>query len=276
MQVRVDGLFVYPVKSCGGVRLDAAEVTATGFEWDRRWMVVGADGRFLSQREHSRLALVRAKLTDDRLVLSAPHLVDFPVPLEGTPDVPIKATVWRDECDAIDEGGAAARWFTDHLGVDARLVRLADDDARPLGTSAAQPGDRVSFADAYPFLLLSQASLQRLNNRLNLPVPMDRFRPNIVIDGCEPHAEDSWGAVRIGEVDFAVAKPCSRCVVTTTDQQTGERGREPLQTLATYRLQEGEVLFGQNLVHRGTGTVRRGDRVVILALHRHSTSFCDD
>ncbi len=276
MQVRVDGLFVYPVKSCGGVRLDAARVMTTGFEWDRRWMVVGADGRFLSQREHPRLALVRAKLTDDRLVLSAPHLVDFPVPLEGTPDVPVRVTVWRDECDAIDEGVAAAQWFTDHLGVDARLVRLADDDARPLGTSAAQPGDRVSFADAYPFLLLSQASLQRLNNRLNLPVPMDRFRPNIVIDGCEPHAEDSWGAVRIGEVDFAVAKPCSRCVVTTTDQQTGERGREPLQTLATYRLQEGQVLFGQNLVHRGTGTVRTGDRVVILALHRHSASFCDD
>ncbi len=276
MQVRVDGLFVYPVKSCAGVGMDAARVMTTGFEWDRRWMVVGADGRFLSQREHPRLALVRVRLTDDRLLLSAPHLADFHVPLENTPDVPVRVTVWRDECDAIDEGGAAAQFFTDHLGVDARLVRLADDDARPLGTSAAQPGDRVSFADAYPFLLLSQASLQRLNNRLNLPVPMDRFRPNIVIDGCEPHAEDSWGAVRIGEVDFAVAKPCSRCVVTTTDQQTGERGREPLQTLATYRLQEGQVLFGQNLVHRGTGTVRTGDRVVILALHRHSASFCDD
>ncbi len=273
--IRVDGLFVYPVKSCGGVEVESARVTATGFEWDRRWMVVGADGSFLSQREHPRLALVRVRLREDRLVLSAPHLADFPVPLAGTSDVPARVTVWQDDCDAFDEGIAAAEWFTDHLGVEARLVRLADDDARPLGTSAAQPGDRVSFADAYPFLLLSQGSLKRLNNRLNLPVPMDRFRPNIVIDGCKPHAEDGWGAVRIGEVDFAVAKPCVRCVVPTTNQQTGERGREPLKTLATYRLQDGQILFGQNMIHRGSGTVRVGDRIVILSLHRDSTPFCD-
>jgi uncharacterized protein len=276
MQVRVDGLFVYPVKSCRGVQVDAARVTATGFEWDRRWMVVGSDGHFLSQREHPQLTLVRVRLAEDRLVLSAPHLADLDVGLETKPGSPIRVTVWRDECDAIDEGGAAARFFTDHLGIDARLVRLAGDDARPLGTTAAQPGDRVSFADAYPFLLLSQGSLQQLNNRLNLPVPMDRFRPNIVVDGCKPHAEDTWGSVRIGEVDFAVVKPCSRCVVTTTNQLNGERGREPLQTLATYRLQDGQVVFGQNLIHRGTGMVRVGDRVAILALHRQSTSFCDN
>ena len=274
--MRVESLFVYPVKSCGGVQLDAARVTATGFQWDRRWMVVGTDGRFLSQREHPGLALVRVRLTEDSLVLSAPHLADLRVPLEIAPNAPVRVTVWRDECAAIDEGGPAAQFFTDYLGVDARLVRLADDDARPLGTTAAQPGDRVSFADAYPFLLLSQGSLQHLNNRLNLPVPMDRFRPNIVVDGCKPHAEDSWGSVRIGEVDFAVVKPCSRCVITTTNQQTGERGREPLQTLATYRLHDGQVVFGQNLVHRGSGTLRVDDRIVVLALHRHSSSFCDD
>jgi hypothetical protein len=190
--------------------------------------------------------------------------------------VPVRVTVWRDECEAIDEGDGAARWFTDHLGVGVRLVRLANDDARPLGTTAAQPGDRVSFADAYPFLLLSLGSLRHLNSRLNLPVPMDRFRPNIVVDGCKPHAEDGWASIRIGEVDFDVTKPCARCVVTTTDQETGERGREPLQTLASYRTEDGRVLFGQNLVQRGTGTVRVGDDVEILALHRHTTPFCDD
>jgi uncharacterized protein YcbX len=274
--IRVTGLSVYPVKSCGGIRVDAAAVTATGFRWDRRWMVVGEDGRFLSQREHPRLALVRVKTTDDRLVLSAPHLSDLHVPFERDEDSRVRVTVWRDECDAVNEGAAAAAWFSDHLGVGVRLVRLADDDARPLGSTAAQPGDRVSFADAYPFLLISEGSLQHLNKRLNLPVPMDRFRPNIVVDGCRPHAEDDWGTVRIGEVDFAVVKPCSRCVITTTNQQTGERGREPLHTLATYRLQDGQVLFGQNLVQRGSGVVRVGDRVVILDLHRHSTPFCDD
>lgn len=274
--IRVDGIFVYPVKSCAGIQMDAARVSATGFEWDRRWMVVGEDGRFVSQREHPRLALVRTRIAGDNLVLSAPVLADLEVPLQGRSEPSIRVTVWRDECDAIDEGPSAASWFTDHLGSGARLVRLADDDARPLGTTAAQPGDRLSFADAYPFLLLSQGSLQRLNTQLNLPVPMDRFRPNIVVDGCGPHAEDEWGSVRIGDVDFAVVKPCSRCVVTTTNQQTGERGREPMQTLATYRLQDGQVLFGQNLVHRGPGTIHVGDRVEVLELHRHSTPFCDD
>jgi len=274
--ISVDALYVYPVKSCGGVQLDAARVTATGFEWDRRWMVVGEDGRFLSQREHPRMALVRVRIAEDRLLLSAPHLVDLAVPLERDEESAVRVTVWNDECDAVDEGGAAARWFADHLGIGARLVRLADDNARPLGATAAQPGDRVSFADAYPFLLLSQGSLQQLNRRLNLPVPMDRFRPNIVVDGCKPHDEDSWGSVRIGDVDFAVVKPCARCVVTTTNQQTAERGPEPLQTLATYRLEDRQVLFGQNLVHRGSGTVRVGDQIVILELHRHTTPFCDD
>ncbi len=274
--IHVSGLYVYPVKSCGGIQVDAAAVTATGFQWDRRWMVVGEDGRFLSQREHPRLALVRVKLAEDGLLLSAPHLSDLHVALERDTQLPVRVTVWGDECDAINEGVTAAAWFADHLGVGARLVRLADDDARPLGGTAAQPGDRVSFADAYPFLLISEASLQQLNNRLNLPVPMDRFRPNIVVDGCKPHDEDSWGSVRIGEVDFAVVKPCSRCVVTTTNQQSGERGREPLQTLATYRLQDGQILFGQNLVHRGVGAVKIGDQVGILDLHRHSSPFCDN
>ena len=188
--------------------------------------------------------------------------------LEREPGPTVKASVWKDECAVLDEGHEAAAWFSDYLGVGARLVRLADDDARPLGTTAAQPGDRVSFADAYPFLLISEASLDGLNRRLSLPVPMDRFRPNIVVEGCGAHAEDQWRHVRIGEVDFRVAKPCSRCVITTTNQQTGESGREPLRTLATYRLEDGEILFGQNLVHGGRGEVGVGDDVVVLAVHR--------
>jgi len=274
--MRVSGLFVYPVKSCAGVAVGESLVTATGFQWDRRWMVVGDDGRFLTQREHPRLALVRVRIAEDRLVLSAPVLADLDVPLESGPGPSTRVTVWQDECDAIDVGGSAAAWFTDYLGITARLVRLASDDARPLGSTAAQPGDRVSFADAYPFLLLSEASLRQLNRRLNLPVEMDRFRPNIVVDGCAAHAEDSWNALRIGDVDFRVAKPCSRCVVVTTNQQTGERGPEPMQTLATYRLQDGKVMFGQNLVHSGVGRIRVDDPVVLLDRRRHSSPFCDD
>lgn len=271
--IRVSGLSVYPVKSCAGIEVEEAVVGPTGFQWDRRWMVVGEDGGFLSQRAHPRLTLVRVRFAEDRLLLSAPHLADLLVPLERESGPKVRATVWRDECDAIDEGSVATAWMSDHLGTLARLVRLADDDARPLGTPAAQPGDRVSFADAYPFLLLSQGSLDQLNRRLNLPLPMDRFRPNIVVEGCLPHAEDSWTVIRIGDVDFRVTKPCSRCVITTTNQQTGDRGPEPLQTLATYRLQDGKVMFGQNLIHGGVGKVRVGDPVVVLG---QSTASCDN
>lgn len=179
-----------------------------------------------------------------------------------------RVQIWDDECAAVSEGGDAARWFSQHLDISARLVRMAGDDARPLGSSTAQPGDHVSFADGFPFLLLSTASLHDLNRRLSLPVPMDRFRPNIVIDGCGPHAEDDWNRIMIGEVSFRFAKPCARCVITTVDQASGERGREPLRTLSTYRTVEGQVLFGQNLVHEGRGVVQVGDSVGVLETTR--------
>jgi uncharacterized protein YcbX len=262
--IRVAQLFVYPVKSCAGIEIESATVTATGFELDRRWMVVGDDGNFVSQREHPSLALVKVREAGDRLVLTAPDLPDLEVTLANPLGPTRRVQVWDDECPAVSEGTDAARWFSRHLGFPARLVRMADDDARPLGSSSAQPGDRVSFADGFPFLLISVASLDGLNRRLPIPVGMDRFRPNIVVDGCEAHAEDGWSRARIGEVAFRFAKPCARCVVTTIDQATCERGREPLRTLSTYRTEDGQVLFGQNLVHDGRGVVRVGDPVEVL------------
>ena len=211
------------------------------------------------------MALVDVLVDGGRLVLKAPGLPDLEVSSGGEQGRFIRVTVWDDVCEAIDEGEKPARWFSEHLGVAARLVRLAGDDARPLSSPKAQPGDRVSFADGFPFLLLSEESHNGLNRRLSLPVPIERFRANIVVSGCEPHSEDRWHRVRIGEVEFTVAKPCARCVVTTVDQATGERGREPLRTLSTYRTREGQVLFGQNLVHRGMGFVRLGDPVNVLA-----------
>jgi uncharacterized protein YcbX len=262
--IRVKSLFIYPVKSCGQVALDEAVVGATGFEFDRRWMIVGDDGVFLSQREHPRLAQVRVHMTEDRIVLKTPGLAPLEISFEADTRPVGRVRVWDDECEAIDEGRDAAAWFSEHLGCSVRLVRMAGDDVRPLGSSSAQPGDRVSFADAFPFLLMSEASLENLNRRLSVPVEMDRFRPNIVIEGCQEHAEDGWSRVRIGEVVFRIAKPCARCVVTTVDQQTGERGREPLRTLSTYRTDDGRVLFGQNLVHEGSGVVSVGNPVEVL------------
>jgi uncharacterized protein YcbX len=266
--IDVSGLFVYPIKSCSGTALDEATVTKTGFALDRLWMVIGDDGSFLSQRTHPKMAQIRVHIGTDRLRVEGPQLPSLELPFDRRPGPTVRVRVWKDDCAAVDEGREAAEFFSSHLGCPARLVRLADQDARPISTSAAQPGDRVAFADGYPFLLISQGSLDGLNRRLSLPVSMDRFRPNIVVDGCPPHAEDNWHHVRIGEVDFRFVKPCSRCVITTTDQETGERGSEPLRTLATYREEDGEILFGQNLIHVGHGTIRVGDRVVVLTNNR--------
>jgi len=233
-------------------------------------MLIGDDGRFLSQREHHQLALVRVEIDENKLRLEAPGMSPLEVGLEGAVGPACRVQVWDDECAAVAEGEDAARWFSKHLGCPVRLVRMASDNARPLGSSTAQPGDQVSFADGFPFLLVSAASLDGLNRRLSLPVPMDRFRPNIVIEGCEPHAEDDWSRVRIGEVEFRFVKPCARCVVTTVDQATGERKREPLRTLSTYRTVDGQVLFGQNLVHEGRGIVRVGDPVEVLDKTRNA------
>ena len=263
--ILVSRLFVYPVKSCSGIIVDEGVVGTTGFELDRRWVVAGEDGVFLSQRRHPRLALVKVRVGENRLWLEAPNLRGIEVPLEREPGPRVKVTVWGDDCAALDEGKEAAEFFSLHLGSSARLVRLADDDARPLSSSSGQPGDRISFADGFPFLLLSEASLEGLNRRLSLPVPMDRFRPNIVVSGCPAHAEDGWRQVRIGDVDFRVVKPCARCVITTTNQKTGDRSAEPLRTLATYRVRDSQVLFGQNLIHGGRGSMRVGDPVVVLS-----------
>ena len=177
--------------------------------------------------------------------------------------------IWTDECEAASAGPAAGEWFSELLGAPCRLVRLPLSTVRQVDLRYAEPGDRVGFADGFPFLLLSQGSLDELNRRLDVPVPMNRFRPNIVVEGCEPHAEDGWSQVTMGGVGFRIVKPCARCVITTTDQRSGERGREPLRTLATYRVFDGKVLFGQNLIHDGPGVVRVGQECVVAAPAPH-------
>jgi uncharacterized protein YcbX len=176
-----------------------------------------------------------------------------------------RVTVWKDRVPAVDQGDEAADWFAAFLGAPCRLARLPDDYARRVdGRYARRPDDQTGFADGYPFLLLSEASLDDLNGRLASPLEMRRFRPNIVVAGCAPFAEDGWRRFRVGPIGFDVVKPCARCVVTTTDQETAERGVEPLRTLATYRRVRNKAMFGQNLVHEGSGVIRVGDPVEIV------------
>lgn len=262
----VSALNFYPVKSCRGTPLSEAVIGARGIVGDRSYMLVDADGRFLSQREHARMALIEPRLTVDALTLAAPRqeTISIPVLARGERS---EVTVWRDRCEAVDQGDAAAGWASSFLGTSCRLVRIADDAVRAVDRDfAVSDDDQVGFADGYPFLLTTEESLVDLNDRMAEALPMNRFRPNIVLSGVEPFAEDDWRRIRIGEIVFAVVKPCARCVITTTDQATAERGMEPLRTLATYRQVPGKgVMFGQNLIHHSAGVIRVGDPVELLA-----------
>jgi uncharacterized protein YcbX len=260
----LSSLYVYPIKSLGGISLGAWDVDGRGLRYDRRWMLVDEDGWFISQRELPRMALISVRIEPDRLVVDAPQMPSLELPLGPTTGETMPARIWDDLVEASPVGDDADRWFGEFLGVRCSLVYLPDESVRPVDPDYGEAGDRVGLADGFPFLLISEASLADLNSRLEHPLPMNRFRPNLVIGGCEPFAEDFWKRIRIGFITFRVVKPCSRCAITTVDQSTAVTGKEPLRTLARFRKVGGKVLFGQNLIHDGTGTLRTGDPVEIV------------
>ena len=263
MTLRLTGINIYPVKSARGIELSESEVDDFGLRHDRRWMVVDQTGSFMSQRSCPRMALVVPSLLGGALRITAPGMPPLDIPLNPSVSVTTTVVVWDDVCSATWLGEDAAQWFTEFLGISCSLVYMAGDVVRPVNPAFAPPGAKVSFTDGYPFLLISEESLSDLNGRLSQPLPMNRFRPNLVVAGGEPYAEDAWTGIAIGGLPLRVVKPCPRCVVTTTDQMTGERAKEPLRTLATYRKVNGEVMFGQNVVHIGIGRLRVGDRVIV-------------
>lgn len=259
--ITLSGLYVYPIKSCAGISLEGSPLSATGLRHDRRWMLVDETGEFMSQRAHPRMALISVRLSGEYLIVGAPGSPDLEVPLGQQSENLIDVNVWGDANLGHLVGAEADRWFSEFLRFPCRLVQKPDDDPRPVDSLYAESGDQVGFADGFAFLLISEASLGDLNGRLENPLPMDRFRPNFVVSGCAPYAEDGWGNLTIGDVPFRVAEACPRCAITTVDQRTGERGKEPLRTLATYRKHAGEVFFGRNLIHDDLGTVRVGDAI---------------
>ena len=268
--MHLSGLFIHPVKSLRGCAVPAADVDALGLVGDRRFMVVDAAGRFLTQRTLPRMALIETDLGPEALILSVPGQGGVSVPLHAPRDSrpTVAVTVWGSTGLATEDcGEAAAAWLGYFLGTPCLLVRIGGAFHRPLlKPGKALPGDLTSFADSYPFLVIGEASLADLNDRLDEPLPMNRFRPNLVVAGGAAFAEDTWTRVRIGNVDFRAGGPCARCVVTTTDQATAGRGPEPLRTLARYRRDATDptnVNFGQNLIHETkSGTLRLGDPVV--------------
>jgi uncharacterized protein len=273
--MHLSGIYIYPVKSLRGISLSMANVDDLGFVGDRRFLVVDADGRFLTQRALPEMALITTMLAADTLTLSAAAAGSVSVARSADSAAPLRSvSVWRSEgLLAEDCGDSAAAWLSDFLSMKCRLVRIGEKFRRPiLKPDVAGPGDIVSFADSFPFLVISEATLADLNVRLaaqdHAALPMNRFRPNLVVAGCSAFAEDSWARFRIGEVIFRIGGACTRCVVTTTDQESARRGQEPLRTLATYRRDPNEptdVLFGQNVLHETkTGVVRVGDEVGIV------------
>jgi uncharacterized protein YcbX len=274
--MHLSGLFIYPVKSLGGIAVNVAEIDAAGLVHDRRFMVIDGNDRFLTQRTLPRMALISTELTPTDLVLRAPAHDACRIPLTArTTPTKRSVSIWKSAgLIAEDCGDEPAQWVSSFLNSTCRLVRIGKDFRRPVrNTEKARSGDVVAFADGYPFLVIGESSLADLNDRLlengEEKISMNRFRPNVVISGSSAFAEDVWQRFRIGSVTFRAAGPCERCVITTTDQSTGERGREPLRTLATYRRSPTDstaILFGQNLIHEGkSGSLRLGEQVVVIA-----------
>lgn len=249
--ITITALNIYPVKSCRGIALDRALITDTGFAHDREWLIVHPDGRFITQREEPRLALIETALNADALTLTAPGMGTLRVAVESR-DHAVEVICWRDRCAAFDAGTEAASWLTTFMGKPLRLVRFDNARKRPNSPEWTQGVEALTqFADAFAWLIISQASLDDLNSRLEQPLPMNRFRPNIVVDGLPAYGEDDVHELNADGITLRIVKACTRCIIPTTNQATAQReGDEPLRTLRSYRFSRElrGVLFGQNAI----------------------------
>lgn len=264
MTTTVSGIFIYPVKGLGGISLSQAKTTSRGLQYDRRFLVVDENNEFVSQREFPKMATVWTDIVDDQLEFATAEHDAISVPLTPAPQPTRPVRIWSSSVHAHTVSPEADAWLAEVLGFDARLVYMPDASERKCNPEFAKHGEIVSFADGYPVLIANEASLADLNARIaandGVPVPMNRFRANIVVKDAAAWAEDALGEFTIGEAQFRAVKPCARCQVTTTDQASGEvRGPEPLKTLSTFRDSAKGILFGVNLTIATHGTVRLGD-----------------
>lgn len=266
--LRLSALYRYPLKSGKGEILQQASLDKLGLEGDRRWMLVDeASGRFLSQRVVGQMSQLSALWNaQGGLTLGAPGRSPIDIALPGSDAELRGVTIFRDSLRVPDAGDEAGAWVSEFIGKPTRLVQIPLERARITQAGYGKDDDRVAFADGFPLLLIGQASLEDLSQKVGQELEMLRFRPNLVIEGTHAYAEDSWKRIRIGDVEFRVVKPCSRCILTTVDPQTGLRSddREPLATLQKYRAQEEGAMFGQNLVNDGNGQLEVGMPVTIL------------
>ncbi|KAA0991387.1 MOSC domain-containing protein [Dyadobacter aurulentus] len=260
-------IWIYPVKSLGGIRLSEAKMEERGLQLDRRWMIIDENNKFVTQRTLPKMALIDVYVTSEGLKILNRTEPDnaFTVPFQPVTSHPRTVTIWDDVVEAVTVSNEADQWLSEQLGFPAQLVKMPENTERKADPKYAKNGEIVSFADGYPFLIISEASLQELNTKLESEITMRRFRPNFVISGTRPFEEDQWKNVNIGAATFEIVKPCARCVLTTIDPQTAEKGPEPLKTLATFRKFNNKIMFGQNAVAKILATLREGDIVTVGA-----------
>ncbi|MBC7883146.1 MAG: MOSC N-terminal beta barrel domain-containing protein [Anaerolineae bacterium] len=265
MAIKVSEIHIYPVKSCKGIALSSAWLDARGLRFDREWMIIDDHNRFMTQRNNPTMALIETALSNTGLRLTLPDSSFVDISLTLPPIDQRIVEVWGDQCQAIDQGEAAAQFLSQFLEKPCRLVRMAATWVRTVDQNFAPPGSQTAFSDGYPLLGISEASLADFNARLPQPVPMNRFRPNLVFSGSDAYAEDRWHTVRVGEIVFRGVKRCSRCRITSVNQSTGEfTSNLVLDTLAEYRKIDRGLVFGQNLVHVGSGQVHLGAPVQVI------------
>lgn len=264
---KLTNIFIYPIKGCAGISLDSAEILDRGIRYDRRWMLVDSEGKFISQRTHPKLALIETAISDDWLFVSFEDET-HQIPLNASYSAHRQVTVWDDTLKAYAADSTDNDWFSRQLGIPVTLVAMQEDSKRLVDPRYAVSGqEEVSFADGYPYLIIGEPSLEMLNRKVGgETLLIDRFRPNLVFEGGTAHDEDRWRSFVIGEVGFYGVKPCARCQVTTINQQTGESGKEPLISLSRYRKQGNKVLFGQNCLSRAGGVIRVGDQISVEEL----------
>ncbi|MEO6327461.1 MAG: MOSC N-terminal beta barrel domain-containing protein [Ginsengibacter sp.] len=263
----VSELYIYPIKSLGGIALDTAMVTNRGLQHDRRYMLVDENNIFFTQREYPAMAFLRTAIEDDDLLVYHKDAMSEKLELHVAPEPTGTTTtvkIWDDWCEGEYISERADDWFSDKLGISCRLVYMPDSTKRKVDPLRALNDDITSFTDGYPIMMLGQSSLDDLNGRLIEQLPMNRFRPNIVYTGGQPFEEDVMEHFSINNINFFGVKPCARCPIPTTNQETGVRGKEPLKTLSQYRVANNKVLFGQHVLCAGTGIISVGDSINVL------------
>jgi MOSC domain-containing protein len=265
--LQVSDLFIYPIKSLGGIPVSAARVTEMGLEYDRRWMLVDSDNCAITQREIPAMCMLQVELSDHGFRIYNKRVKDQGIILSPEPEGHEKTDVkiFDDTCGAVYANKSADQWFSEILNVSCRFVFIPEEIKRPVDTKYAHNGEHTGFSDGFPFLIIGQSSFDDLNKRLPDPLSINRFRPNIVFTGGYPYQEDNMVHFRINEIDFFGVKPCARCAITTVNPDNGMKSPEPLKTLAQFRQKDNKVYFGQNLLSNGTGLIKTGDPISIIS-----------